>query len=166
MLGCEAPNKHRYGTRATNNLHPAAAVGLAKRTKADVAADAAAKKDTVAKRQADKTEKQNQKTQRELEGMRRLAALEDERGREDCIEQDYLDHSAAVGFLPSSGDERDVANKGISTSSEHESDSDLEADLDGTHKVDAHNSYIGCRFARLTWPPSLLVAPPQASQCC
>lgn len=68
-----------YGTRTTNNPHPAKAVGLEKRRQSDIAEVAAARKAGKQAKIDAKEKDQREKTHREREGVIAVAALLDKR---------------------------------------------------------------------------------------
>ncbi|KAH9937975.1 hypothetical protein B0H21DRAFT_885451 [Amylocystis lapponica] len=94
----------RYATRPTNNPHPAASVGLQKRTRTEISSVAEDKRTKQATNLAEKTRKKEGQKQREEETFRSLAALEDQRLREDDQEVQSLARSTRNGFCEMADD--------------------------------------------------------------
>jgi hypothetical protein len=91
------PPKHRYGTRATNNPHPAGSVGLQRRTRGEISGVAGRKKALENAQEARKLGDKAKRHQKESEGTKKLAALEDERMREEMDEDTYDSPSQRPG---------------------------------------------------------------------
>lgn len=107
LLLCQAPasplselrlKQHSYGTRESNELHPATKAGLRRRTAEEVAAEAALIRDTKARVAAARAEEGAQKKQRGEEAATSTALLFDQMLREEVNEQEYLASLTMTGY--------------------------------------------------------------------
>ncbi|KAA1472183.1 hypothetical protein DENSPDRAFT_850739 [Dentipellis sp. KUC8613] len=99
---CSIP--HERQLHPSNNPHPANAAGLYKRTQAEISKDAALKRTVKEARLKELEAQVEERRHLQEEGARELAALEDERRREELLEEAELQR-----YIPVDPDHHDCA---------------------------------------------------------
>lgn len=162
--------ERRYGTRASNNPHPAVPWGLRKRTMNEIRKDASVKRAEKEAQERIVTQAQQELREKEAQGAKKLAALEDAHMREQQAEEEYLEEQGSLVFRTtgsrarranqSSNDNREDARDDNSNEAgergeldddvrEMVSDSDHEAEHEAEKpKVSAHTSSHPRRLTR------------------
>lgn len=85
-----------YTTRPGNDPHPAQSAGLQKRKKADILAEAQAKRSVKAQETAKRVQEQDEQDSREKRGAEKIAALLDKQVADDAADTHYIKANEAV----------------------------------------------------------------------
>ncbi|KAK7680001.1 hypothetical protein QCA50_016947 [Cerrena zonata] len=91
-----ATTTRRYGTRPSNDPHPALSVGLQKRRKEDIHAEAQAKRSVKEQESIQRAQETEEQQTRELQGAEKIAVLLDKQVAEDEADTSYIEANEGV----------------------------------------------------------------------